>query len=284
MYPNQPPQYDPQDPSQFPPQTPPQPAQNGAFQDPYQQPGTQPQPYPQPGQQPQYQQPAQPQAPQQPAYQPIWQQQAPVQQPQQQWQPERPVMPVDYLNQIAPHTQKKPFFSLSLPKVLLFGGVLIVLVLILVGIVNATGSGTKNNLEHLSARLTATATVAENAQPNLKSSQLRSLNSNLRIYFTNTNRDIVAPLKTVGINAAKPNKGIVAAEATTELNGRLDDARLNAVFDRTYAREMTYQLGTTLTLMNQIYTSTNNQQTKTFLEASYKDLSQIQKSFANYSE
>jgi hypothetical protein len=281
MYPNQPPQYDPQDPSRIPPQTPPQPAQNGTFQDPYQQ----PQAYPQPAQQqPQYQQPVQPQAPQQPAYQPIWQQQAPVQQPQQQWQPEQPVMPVDYLNQIAPQSQKKPFFSLSLPKILLFGGILVVLVLILVGIVNVFGGGTKNNLEHLSARLTATATVAETAQPNLKSSQLRSLNSTLRIYFTNTNRDITGPLSASGINAEKLNKSIVSQESTTELAGRLDDARLNAVFDRTYAREMTYQLGNTLTLMNQIYSSTNNQQTKTFLEASYKDLSQIQKSFASYNE
>lgn len=164
----------------------------------------------------------------------------------------------------------------------MIGGALVVLVIILAVIVGNITGAKRDPLEHLSARLTATQTVVAAAQPNLKSSELRSLNSNLNLYMTNTNRDITAPLTSAGINVKKLSKSIVASESTTDLSARLEDARLNAVFDRTYSREMAYQLGTLMTLMNQIYKSTNNAQLKTFLESAYTNLKPTQESFANF--
>ncbi|HEY8886469.1 MAG TPA: hypothetical protein VIM31_03155 [Candidatus Microsaccharimonas sp.] len=198
-------------------------------------------------------------------------------------QPSAPTnLPTDYLNQIAPQAPKKPLFSFGIKQLLIIGAALVVLVIILAVVVGNVASGKKDPLEHLSARLTATQAVVTASQPNLKSSELRSLNSNLNLYMTNTNRDITAPLTSAGINVKKLSKPIVTSESTTALSARLEDARLNAVFDRTYAREMTYQLGTLMTLMNQIYTSTSNAALKTFLESAYNNLKPTQESFANF--
>ena len=197
--------------------------------------------------------------------------------------PTPPLAPTDYMNQIAPRTPKRPLGKLSIRQVLMVGGGLIIAVIILAIIVNTVAAGKRDPLEHLSARLTSTQTVVTTAQANLKSSKLKSLNGNLTIYMTNTNRDVSKPLLLAGINTTKLSKAIVAGEATTALTARLEDARLNAVYDRTYAREMTYQLGTLLTLMKQIYNGSGNTELKTFLKSAYDNLRPTQESFANFS-
>lgn len=202
--------------------------------------------------------------------------------PSQPTPPQAP-LPTDYLNQIAPQAPKKSVFNFGARQIIMIGAALVILVITLSVVMNAITSGKREPLEHLSARLTATQTVVTNAQVNLKSSKLRSLNGNLKLYMTNTNRDIAAPLLTVGVDTKKLSKSIVAAESTTALSARLEDARLNAVFDRTYAREMTYQLGTLMTTMNEIYKSTSNAALKTVLETSYDNLKPTQASFANFS-
>jgi len=191
--------------------------------------------------------------------------------------------PYDYLNQIAPQAPKKSLLHLGLRQVIILGVALVLVVIILSVIINAAVASKGTSLEHLSVRLTNTATIADNSQANLKSSKLRNLNSNLRIYMTNTNRDIAAPLKLAGIETKKINANIISQESTKALTARLEDARLNAVFDRTYAREMAYQLGTTLTLMTQAYNSTKSTSTKTFLTTAYDSLKPTQEGFANFS-
>jgi hypothetical protein len=173
-------------------------------------------------------------------------------------------------------------FTFGLKQIIMIGAVLVVLVVILAVVVNNIAGSGRSPLEHLSARLTATQAVANSAQVNLKSSELRSLNSNLKLYLTNTNRDITAPLLSAGVDAAKLDKSIVKAESTVSMSARLEDARLNAVYDRTYAREMAYQLGQTMTLMEQINSSTNNSKMKAFLRSAYSSLKPTQESFANF--
>lgn len=202
--------------------------------------------------------------------------------PNQPTPPQAP-LPTDYLNQIATQVPKKSMLHFGMRQIIMIGAALVILVIILSVVMNSIASGKREPLEHLSARLTATQAVVTNAQVNLKSSKLRSLNSNLKLYMTNTNRDITAPLLAAGVDTKKLSKNIVVAESTTALSARLEDARLNAVFDRTYAREMTYQLGTLMTTMNDIYKSTSNAELKTFLKTSYDNLKPTQASFSNFS-
>lgn len=202
--------------------------------------------------------------------------------PNQQVPPQAP-LPSDYLNQIAPQGPKKSLFSFGIRQMIMIGVGIVVLVIILSVVVGAISGGKREPLESLAARLTATEIVITDSQDNLKSSKLRSLNSNLKLYMTNTNRDIAAPLLAAGVNTTKLSKTIIAKESTAAMTARLEDARLNAVFDRTYAREMTYQLGTLLTLMSQAYNGTSNAELKTFLKTSYDNLKPTQESFANFS-
>ena len=85
-----------------------------------------------------------------------------------------------------------------------------------------------------------------------------------------------------GIDLTKIDKNVIDKENGSELTKKLEDARLNAVFDRTYAREMTYQLATVDSLMNQVYKSTKSTSLKTFLESSNSNLQSLKKQFSEF--
>lgn len=200
--------------------------------------------------------------------------------------PPTPQPPVDYLNQISAPPPKPSLFSGKIKKLIIIGAILVIGVIILSIVTSVIAGARKAPAEQLSARLNATQQIADDSHGNLKSSQLRSLNSNLRLFFTNTQRDIAQPLAAFGVTAATVNKDTIAREAanTAEINQRLEDARLNAVYDRTYAREMDYQLATLLTLLQQAYNNTNSQSARTFLETTYDNLEPIQQGFADFNE
>jgi hypothetical protein len=196
----------------------------------------------------------------------------------------RPPQPVDYLNQIAPHTPKRrlPSFRPGPRLFAIIGAALIILIIIISIVVNSVTTAQRAPLQHLAARLASTTTVVANAQSNIKSSDLRSLNSNLGIYLANTNRDIAAPLLSAGVNISNIPDSVTKAESSTALTARLEDDRLNAVYDNQYAVEMAYQLDTILNLMQQIKESTGNAQLKNFLASAYTNLQPTQKAFADY--
>lgn len=199
--------------------------------------------------------------------------------PQQTQNPEH--YPVDYLNQISTQPPKS---GMSNKRFLMFIGGAVVLILIAVILMIATSgsTGPKEKMQTLAARLASLQTVASEAQDNIKSGELRSTNSNLTIFLTNTNRDIAAPLASSGVDVTKLDEEIVAQESGEELSATLEDARLNAVFDRTYAREMSYQLDTLRVLMQEIYNSTNNAEFKTFLENTNTNLQSLREQFSDF--
>lgn len=188
--------------------------------------------------------------------------------------------PIDYLNQIAPQ-EKKP--SLDNRKFFIFiGAGLLLAIIIGIFALSSGGNSPTEKMETLAARLQTLQSVSGKAQPNIKNSSLRSTNSSLTLLLTNANRDIVEPLKNNDINVQRLDKKIVQAENGEKLSAKLEDARLNAVFDRTYAREMSYQLDTTRVLMKDIYAKTNSKSLKSFLDATDKNLSPINKQLKDF--
>lgn len=188
--------------------------------------------------------------------------------------------PVDYLNEIAPQ-QKKPGLSNKMFLAIVGGGILLAAIVGIVAL-SGGGGGPKEKMQTLAARLTTLQTIASDAQKKIKSGELRSTNSNLTIFLTNTNRDIIEPLGKNGIDIKKLDENIVAREAGTELTEDLEDARLNAVFDRTYAREMSYQLDTVSVLIRDIYESSNSSSFKTFLENTDDNLQPLRDQFSDF--
>ena len=117
---------------------------------------------------------------------------------------------IDYLNQIAPKPPKKGMAPNM--KWIVFGlGGAIIVTIILVIVAGLTDGVDKT--QTLAARLQTTTSIAELARPNIKSSQLRSLNSSLIILLANTNRDIAKPLAAQGVKTSKLDENIIAAES-----------------------------------------------------------------------
>lgn len=180
--------------------------------------------------------------------------------------------PLDYLNQIAPPTQNKPVFQLNFRTVLLGAVGVVILIIIIATVSGMLTSSSKEPWQRFSARLDATTVVVDGASSNIKNSQLRSINSDLKLYLTNTKRDIAKPLSALSINPGKLPAKIVAEEKGTGITQRLEDGRLNAKFDSTYAREMTYQLATMLALLQKLYATNIGPETKAMLKAAYDNL------------
>lgn len=183
--------------------------------------------------------------------------------------------PIDYLNQIAPQAKKPGPSNRILVLVAIIGGVLA----LIIGFVMlmSSGSGPTNASQTLAARLQTLQTVSEKSQKNIKSSTLRGINSNLSIFLTSANRDIVAPLAAADIDVKALDKTILAKENGDTLSASLEDARLNADFDNTYAREMSFQLATVEAVMGDIYEKTKSEAMKKFLLDTNDNLQPIKK-------
>jgi hypothetical protein len=188
---------------------------------------------------------------------------------------------IDYLNQIAPQ-EKKPGLSNRLFLFIAGGGLLLA---IIVGIFALTSSGTgpTQKMQTLAARLTALQSISDKAQKNIKSGDLRSTNSSLTIFLTNANHDIVTPFGKNGVDIKKIDKKIITKESGADLTKKLEDARLNAIYDRTYSSEMSYQLQTVAALMTDIYKNSKSKSLKEFLVTTDNNLTPIKNQFKEFS-
>jgi hypothetical protein len=194
--------------------------------------------------------------------------------------PQQPQYSIDYLNQIAPAPQKKPIGS-RLFVVLIGGGVILTLIVGALSLLSGGGGPTKD-MQTFAARVQTLEKITASAQKNIKSNDLRSTNSNLNIFLTNTDHGMVDPLTKNGISLTKLDKTITTAESGSALSAKLEDARLNAVFDRTYSREMSYQLAALRVLMTSIYKSSGSKSMKSFLQTTDDSLVPIKKQFDTF--
>ena len=192
-------------------------------------------------------------------------------------------LPTNYLDQIAPQAPKHSFLINKTRIIIFFGLIAVILVIILAVVAGAITTGKKEPWERLDARLAATSEVVTSSENKIKNSQLRSTNSNLKISLTNTRRDLAAPLLIANVDVKKESKSVLLSESSVAMIARLEDARLNAKYDSTYAREMSYQLSNLLTLLKQLYASSSNPSNKTFLQTTYDNLVPVQKSLAEFS-
>ena len=195
-------------------------------------------------------------------------------------QPNEPTQhPIDYLDQIST-APKKPSPADRLLPIVLIAGILTALV---VGILTLLGGDSgKNDLMRLAIRLETIQSISDSSQKTIKSSNLRSSNTNLSIFLTNTNRDLKPHLAAGGIDMSKPDPKIVAQESGQELRKRLEDARLNAAFDRTYAMEMSYELETLSALLAQIEKDSRNRSLREFIATTKSQLSPLNDQFAEF--
>lgn len=207
------------------------------------------------------------------------------QQPETQQQPQQPLSstapesaPINYLDQISVKPEKKFKFKLKKPVLI---GIFVIIALVISTIISVLPKKTGPTTQ-LAARLVATNNVAVESSANLRNTQLRSVNGNLKMYFTNTIRDIKPLLEKNNVDINKLSSSAKSEESTTKLEQRLEDARLNGVYDRTYAREMSYKLSTIITLYKQIHKKTNDNDLKKYIETAQNNIAPIQVQFAEF--
>lgn len=197
---------------------------------------------------------------------------------------QQPQVPSDYLNQIAapaPVKTLNPFILWGL-----IGGVLALAIVVVLGVSSASGGPSASSVTSVAAKLSNLQTVSDQARKNVQSSELRTLNSSLFLSLTNTNRDLADQLKKQDINLKdKKNSSVAASTKELEsLQGRLENARLNAVYDRTYAREMLYELRTLRVDMAKLYKNSSNKELKETLLAADKNFTPIVESLSTFNE
>lgn len=200
-------------------------------------------------------------------------------------QPQAPLQPeysIDYLNQIASTPHKQPVNKTMV--FLVFGGALFVIILFIFALIAHSGSGPTTNMEILSARLQTLQSISTAANTSIKSDALLSINSNLSTSLTTANAESVTPLKNNGINPHQLPKAITSANNGAKLTSELQNAQLNAVYDETYAREMTYQLTTLISLMKEIYHSTSSRSMKAFLQTTDTNIQPLETDLANFND
>lgn len=199
-------------------------------------------------------------------------------QPDNQYQPQ-PQYPSDYLDSIAAQPQVKTMNPMILWG--LIGGLLLLVIIVFIAISSAGNNTSSSSLTGVAIQMQNLKTVTESSQKNIKSSELRTVNSSLTLALTNSNRDLAGPIAASDIKLKdKKNKTIAASAASTaELQQRLEDARLNAIFDRTYARELTFALKTLRSDMAVLYKSSRSSELKTALETADSNLKPIEQTF-----
>lgn len=189
--------------------------------------------------------------------------------------------PIDYLDSIStvPKGTKKG------PDDMVFFGAIVggLIIAIIVGAFLFLSAGSsKADLSTLSVRLANLQIVADESQKNAVSSRLRGTNTSLSLALANANRDIEPLLTESGIDPKKIDPKITAAESTDDLEESLEDARLNGIFDRIYARELAYELETVLILLEQLDASTKSKEQKEFLSTTYNNIQPLQENFAKF--
>jgi len=144
------------------------------------------------------------------------------------------------------------------------------------------GASSSEKLQTLSARMQTLQKISDTSEKSIKSSKLRTTNSTLNLFLTNANHDIEDPLLKNGVKPSALDKKIVGKENGAEMIATLEDARLNATFDRIYAREMSFQLNTLASLMKEIYTTTKSKSLKEFLVTTDNNMKPIRTQLAEF--
>lgn len=163
-------------------------------------------------------------------------------------------------------------------------GLVLVIVFAIMLISSGHGPSQTTRMETMAARFQALQKITDTAGQNIGDDNLQSINANLDTELNNINQQIVTPLKNNGINAKALPQTIVKAESLTDTTSKLADAKLNAVYDRTYASEMSFQLSELFVLMREINNGSNSRSMRAFIKTATDNLQPIDTQLSNFTD
>lgn len=206
----------------------------------------------------------------------------------------------DYLDKIAsearPLTASAPGFlgsalHLSMKQLKIIGIAIAVIFLVLI-IAMIASSGNKNTerdyVDTAYLRTKDLSKVIDDYRTKIRSSELRSMAMSLKSVLLETNYALSSTL-TNNFGAKSPDtpeKESTATDETAiigELTASLEEARLNALLDRVFAREYTYQISLLISLETDIINRTKIDLLKSSLTSSRSNLETLHEQFDNFS-
>ena len=179
------------------------------------------------------------------------------------------------------------FFTPNMIKLFIGGAIAIVLLIVVINILGASAARAKVLTETLYTRLTS---LSKQGGPTdkygklLSSSSLRALSGNLRTNLSNISRDLEGLLPELQIDRSKISSGVTKDEEAhlTDLNTVLEKARLNALLDRVYSREITLQIAQILSIESELYERTTNRALQDLLHRSTTNLRLLEIEFTDF--
>lgn len=204
-----------------------------------------------------------------------------------------------YLESIAKDTRsagivKPGLFSFNIPpvvkKILIGVGIalgLLIIIAIIAGLASGGGDKERDYVDKIYLRTSHLVEETGTYNKVVKSSQLRSMGTSLLSVLTETQYSIANILKNdFGVSNIETPKSEKTTEeenaVMAEYLNNLENARLNGILDRVYARELTYQIGMVLSLEHEAYARTDKSSLKSALASSMDNLNQLYEQFGDF--
>ena len=193
---------------------------------------------------------------------------------QQQYQPPQqpvlpPLQPLDtggsYLDTIAAPQRQNTLNPFVLWGII--GGVILALIIAVLLMFNSGGPSQAESFTAYVHRTQALTKLTTNSKKTIQSTELRALNATTNIVLNTANQESTSVLTAVQLkNLPAPAKSSPVTAEFSQLTTKLNDARLNVVYDRVYAREVGYQLAKIRAELSTLYKSSKSKSLRTYLE------------------
>ena len=187
--------------------------------------------------------------------------------------------PSNYLDSIAAQpTQQtiKPWLLWTI-----IGGVILLLIVVVLAIAVPAGPSKTERLLQLSWRMQSVTSLADKHKQTIKSSKLRATNSSLLAILDGAKRDSTSFLSKEAAKQSQPKDSPLIGEFS-DIETRLEDARLNVNFDTVYAREMAYQVATLQSELKSLLPG-SNEELSAYLSQTDKNLTPLVKQLSGFS-
>lgn len=187
---------------------------------------------------------------------------------------------VDYLNQMAapvkqPIEKKYIFVGIGV-------GIALIISMALFMFTPKRTVSTKNEVSLYTTMIDVEKST-DQSDRYLKSSGMSSANSALRSTLTNAARDMQTPLTNMGQDpSALKSAATKPPYHDDELLTSLDDARLNGIYDRVYARELNTKMKLMVSYMESIEQNNSRESMQEFVSKNKKSFEDIQKSIEDW--
>ncbi len=194
----------------------------------------------------------------------------------------QPQYSIDYLNQIAAKPQNQPIGMKA--KILLWGliGLVLVIAIAVFGSLMSSSSSGTVQVGGLATELAVAKKVADDAHKNIKNPKLRAANGQFSTTLTGSNQKLSPYLVASGYKEGVVDDSTVEAAMDPELTDRLEQARLNGIFDRTYTNEIIHKIGLIEISIQQL-SKTSDEATNQELQKITSDLEVMKKQFTEIS-